>query len=555
MAQVEKYMAKAPQGVNFTREPSQLEPTLWDEAENILFDTGATSKVSGIGQAIDYSKVRGGTERIEVILPYKRDQIYRYAYGVGTDIYSVQAIDAPHTDVSPPDSGAQPNPNYQWSGNTINGVGYMCKGTPYHYDPALEEGFPDGRFKHFDNFPAGLQFKSLHTFGNYLVGIGTEEGGAIQENRIWHSSSVNDTDIRQVGWNPTPENDANWVYIGGEGGALVGGLALKNDFILYREKSVHSMTFIGGNDVFSYRQVFDNFGMIAPNCAVEIEGKHFVLGVSDVYMHDGREKWTVAHDTVKQKLFDAIDPNHTDKCFVMADHKRKDVWVCIPERTEASNNPNGACTGAYVYDWVQEVWSYRTLPQATCGTYTTLGISSALQIWQNQQGSWASKSGTWFREVYNPANWGWVMGGQFNAVASNAFSSGFSSAFARGQQTYINTIYNDIEDKLYLGFPYEATMTKSWINFDGNDDRYKVATSVYPIVRGTGELRFDVGYSDYINGDIKWKTGYSYNTDRKNKPVGVRVTGRYFHLKFTIPEDSNVSLKGYNIDYIQGGKR
>jgi hypothetical protein len=556
MAQVERYVATAPQGVNFEVEPSQLETTLWDEAENISFDDGGTNKVDGIGLLIEPTFVQGAPDLIEVIVPYKFNNNYRYSYGISTGkVWSVNNLEDPHKDVSPPLTGLQPDTNYKWEGSTINGVGYLCKGVPYYYDETPDVApYADGRFRPFTNFPSNLKFKTMRTFGNYLVGVGTEEDSVIQENRIWHSSAVNDVDIKEVEWNPTPENDANWVYLGGEGGALIDGLELKNDFIIYREKTAHIMSFIGGNDIFSYRQIFSGFGLLSRNCAVEVAGQHFCVGVSDIYMHDGRNKTTVADSVVKDKLYASIDPTYIDSTFVFADYKRKQVWVCIAEKAKSDVNIKGAATGAYIYDWETQVWSYRIIPFSTCGTYTVLGIADNTQSWEESTGSWSSTTGTWIRTQYNPADWGWLMAGQYYDKTPDSFSSGFSSGYQIGQEAYINSIYNDISDKTYLGNEYSAYVTKKWISF-GDDNMYKYVSMVHPIVRGEGELLFDVGYSDYMNGDINWKTGYTYNKDsRRNKPVRVRVNGRYFHLKFNIPEGSNAQIKGYNIEYKGSGK-
>jgi hypothetical protein len=552
---VERYTATAPQGVNFTVEESQLSPDLWDDALNISFDDGSTNKVSGIGTSIDPALVQGGDSEIELVLPFKYEGLSRYAYGLDNgEVWSLSSLTDAHESVTPNGSGLQPVANYKWQGSTINGVAYVCKGYPFYYDTTPEAGFDEGRFKAFDNFPVGLNFKTLRTFGNYLVGLNTTDALDNQENRIWHSSAANDRSVGQVEWDPTPENDANWVYLGGEGGAIVDGLELKNDFIIYREKTVHIMSFIGGNDIFSYRQIFAGFGLLADNCVTEIEGQHFCLGVSDVYMHDGRNKTSVADSVVKDKLYGDIDPSFTDRCFVLPDHKRKKIWVCIPELSKSGINPRGFCTGAYVYDWVASTWSYRELPYSSCGTYDTYGIAAKDNPWNEAAGSWATTGGVWFSQDYSPANWGWIMAGQFFSTVQNSFSNGFDGGYSLGQESFINSLYNDINDKTYLGDTVEATATKSWISF-GDDNRYKKINLIHPIIRGGGELLFDVGYSDYINGDIKWKTGYVYNKDtRRNKPIRCRVNGRYFHLKFTIPPGSDVGIKGYNIEYTMGGK-
>ena len=67
------------------------------------------------------------------------------------------------------------------------------------------------------------------------------------------------------------------------------------------------MNYIGGNLVFSFQKLFNDTGILSRNCAVEFDGKHFVVVEGDLIVHNGVSKQSVATDIVKRTLFDDLD--------------------------------------------------------------------------------------------------------------------------------------------------------------------------------------------------------------------------------------------------------
>ena len=60
--------------------------------------------------------------------------------------------------------------------------------------------------------------------------------------------------------------------------------------IVYKEDSIWSMAFEGGQSIFGFRQLFDDVGILGRHCAKSFNNKHFVVSEDDVYVHDGVEK-------------------------------------------------------------------------------------------------------------------------------------------------------------------------------------------------------------------------------------------------------------------------
>lgn len=77
-------------------------------------------------------------------------------------------------------------------------------------------------------------------------------------------SSASDPNEVPFTWDETdPTSEAGEFLVPGAGESVVTGAILKDAFFLYKQNSVHSMTYTGGVYVFSFRQIFDGVGAIS----------------------------------------------------------------------------------------------------------------------------------------------------------------------------------------------------------------------------------------------------------------------------------------------------
>ena len=77
------------------------------------------------------------------------------------------------------------------------------------------------------------------------------------------------------------------------------GLSLGSNFIIYSSDQTWLMEFIGGQFIFQTRKLFNDAGVINQNCIVEADGRHYVFGPHDIYLHDGTTKQSICDERVK----------------------------------------------------------------------------------------------------------------------------------------------------------------------------------------------------------------------------------------------------------------
>ena len=78
------------------------------------------------------------------------------------------------------------------------------------------------------------------------------------------------------------------------------------------------------------RVLFDDDGLYSPGCFADIGGgRHFVVGNSGVYMHDGGpNKQNISRGRIERELYADVDLVARDRTFVAHHPADKEVWIC-----------------------------------------------------------------------------------------------------------------------------------------------------------------------------------------------------------------------------------
>ena len=579
---------EAPAGVNFALEQAQLNPQVWDDAKNVSFSHGITRKCSGYEQGFGAAKACP-----EVLIPLRDDDqsFYWWAYA-GTKkvestpgsgvfdkdeqrIYRITAKDV-HQDVTP-DGGIVEAGKFftevRWTGDSVNSVPYLSKEVPYLWDASYDAS--GGRFRTHYGFPPHLSFRVIRTYKNFMIGLNfatkdfmgnmTDENAdwygfgpwsnGVHQNAVWWSHEVIGSQLdadppteegrsysgKSMWCDADPTRNSGWNFLGGSGGPIVDGRAMRDSFIIYRERSVWQMTYVEGINVFSFKELFNDAGALSEQCIIDVEGQHFVVGQSDIYLHNGVQKVSVADGVVRRELFNSIDPDYINRVFATVSYKDKQLWVCIPE---AGTNINGACNVAYIYNWEEKHWSRRSIPDLTSAAYTILSIPTEDFSWvaPGEEASWAElpQEVTWVSSYskYSAANWGLIFG-----TSQESTSTGDSN-----YKLFTSTTF----DPKFDGENFEAYVEKRWLDMGDRADTSFV-NKIYPLVRG-GIVDVYMGGTENTQTPPTWKYVGKFDSSTMTK-LSTRISGNFVHIKFVIPETSQAEIRGYWLEYTKIGRR
>lgn len=527
MLDLQRQEIKNPVGIFKDPNPSDLPPNAWSDGRNIRFKNGKVSKTPG------HERIFGempGDRKPLYAMPYLQANTPYWFFGFEDRIFRTSGYQ--WQDVSHQTAGAyvdyKATTEYTWNGGFLSGVAIMNNG----FDKPQALSPSDTYFKDLPNWPANTTARIVRPFKNYLVALNVTQpvnGNSTHQPTVVKWSSPADPGSVPFTWDVTdPTNDAGEAPLADTAGALVDGKKLRDQFILYKEDSVYSMRHVGGVYVFAFQQLFDDVGMLAPNCVAEFDGKHFVIGQGDVYVHNGVQKNSVIDGKIKSYLFNAIKTGGIKSVFVVPDYSNTEMWICF--QSSGANQEEAQADRAAIWNWQENTWTIRDLPKVFAGT---VGIVDPREPddWQSDAGQWDTDSTVWGSATYNPAKTKMVL---ISHVDKAAYIVGETSLFA--------------------GQTFQCRLEKTDI-YNGDDLRFKNVTSITPHCRGDGVCKVYVGSSELQDSPVEWFGPYDFQVGKDHK-IDCRVIGRYIGVRFEFDSRGSWELNGYTIEYTpQGGKR
>jgi hypothetical protein len=326
------------------------------------------------------------------------------------------------------------------------------------------------------------------------------------------------------------------------------GMSLGSNFIIYAQDQVWLMEFVGGTFIFNFRKLFTDTGVINQNCVVEVEGKHYVFGNTDIYMHDGTSKQSISDERVRRFIFDNLNMQKNEVCFVQHNPTLNEIYFCYQSGDNSVNFPNATrCNRAAVYNYTNNTWSFMDLPNVSSATNANV---DTVLIYSNASTAYNVIGGTYYdqEDSYNR---------QTLFVGEDNSSDGITSDKLYGL---------DLADEGSMAFALDTEATKApflertGIDLDETDvalSQYKVIKKLYPQINTNNINKiivFQFGASDIPNSTPTYSDTINFNTSTDYK-IDSRVSGRYLSYKMYVNDNKDFELSGFDLDVEATGKR
>jgi hypothetical protein len=260
-----------------------------------------------------------------------------------------------------------------------------------------------------------------------------------------------------------------------------------------------------------------------PNCVAEVDGFHVVLTGSDVIVHDGQSAQSVLDKQTRRYLFQNIDVDNPDKCFVFKNPFFNEVFVCYPAIGSSS------CNMAMVWNYKDRTVSFREIPN--------LNHAAPGPVDNGLIGDWAQDSAPWDSDL--------TLWNGPDLVPSTA-----------------RTIMASANTKLYMmdssasfdGVIPQAYIERRGLSF-GEPEAIKLVRGIRPrIIGNTGEtVKIRVGWSNRDPyEDPTWGPTMEHVIGR-TVANDCLVSGRYIAVRLETSTAFQWRLDSYDIDLAQGG--
>lgn len=400
------------------------------------------------------------------------------------------------------------------------------------------------------NWPATYRCRALRAFKSFLIAINITKAG------VENPSMVKWSDITLANAIPTSWDETDPTKSAGENpiqeatSALLDGLPLRDAFILYAKDQVHLMEYTADQQVFRFRKLFDGVGIINTNCVIEVEGRHYVFGKKDIYVHDGVAFQSIIKGKNRKYVYSNIVNDESDKFFVTHNENLTEVMFCyVSGDGEAEFNGVTYCNRAAVFNYTNGTWAFRDLPNCTAATLISLDYSAITYI-------------TVSPETYE------TIGGSYADLEDSSLKTlHFTSPIDTASGLTASRLYgyDDIYDGAFSQ-PITAAATKdAWaerigIDLDDTGEQirsYKVIKTIYPQAKalgGTSNISFSFGATEYNDLTPTFSTPVAFVPSTSHK-VDVRTGGRYLAWKATNSSMFSHEISGFDVDVQTTGRR
>jgi hypothetical protein len=333
-------------GVIFDQPPWDLEDAAWSSSVNFRFRDGAAEAYSG--QSPIFGTPLGAAQRLFTM----EEGAQSYWVYAGTN--RVWATDgAVHAEITSLSASYSASDELLWNGGAFQSQMLLNNGrqTPQAWTPSLST-----RLTELANWEAGTLADVVRSYRNFIFAFRVTEAGVYNPRLLRHSNGAIAGNL-PTSWDYTdPNEDTGRVEFGQTDDLLVDALPLRDQFVIYKQRHIWAAQYAGGVDnPFIYHQAFSNVGALGQYCVANFDGYHIVLSPDDVVMHDLNQVSSVVDKRTRAWLFRQINPEKYQTCFVVANPRDREAWICFPE--SGHNRPNLAL----IWNWSENTHQVREL--------------------------------------------------------------------------------------------------------------------------------------------------------------------------------------------------
>jgi hypothetical protein len=183
----------------------------------------------------------------------------------------------------------------------------------------------------------------------FVFAFGCNElGSAIQDPLLIRWSDQESA----VDWTPAPTNQAGSLRLS-HGSAIQTALQVRQEVLVFTDKAVYSMQYVGAPIVWGAQLLADNVSCIGPNAVTVGSGVSYWMGVDKFYKYDGTVQ-TLKCD-LWQHVFSDINLAQAFQVFASTNEAFNEIWWFYCSK-------NSTTVDKYVvFNYLENIWYYGTM--------------------------------------------------------------------------------------------------------------------------------------------------------------------------------------------------
>lgn len=154
-------------------------------------------------------------------------------------------------------------------------------------------------------------------------------------------------------WEARSDNTAGDLRLGA-GSKFVRAIETKREILVWTDRSLHALQFIGPPFTFGIQQLSSNITIMSRGAVASTEDFVIWMGIDNFYIHAGRTQQLPC--TVKDKVFLNLNFSQRDRVVSGINTEFGEIWWFYP-----STSGNGENDSYVIYNYLEKVWYYGAL--------------------------------------------------------------------------------------------------------------------------------------------------------------------------------------------------
>lgn len=276
------------------------------------------------------------------------------------------------------------NDSLEWNLFTFNG--YVILHSPNNYPFYLNPFDFHKPLEVIPSWPEAYFSQYLFGYSGFLIGLGlTSSDGYFDKQIVFWSN------IAEIGQLPAdfafsdPTSRAGFVTLE-DSESFIAAKELQNFYVIYREKSIYNIRFIGGNSVFAFERKVRNTSLLNRLSVVEFDNLHFFIGKDNFFVYDGFTAQPIGEGRVTNTFFKTAKLSLV-QVQLDADLQRIFIYYGLQADTK--------CTFAYIMPYKIGLFFKREVNggQAFSAGYVPASYNAI--AWEDLTVSWNDWQDTW----------------------------------------------------------------------------------------------------------------------------------------------------------------
>jgi hypothetical protein len=536
------------QGVITDQDPYSLPVGTWSNGVNVRFRNNKITPApvfrtvkSPLAEASPrYSFTAGvGNTNNEMFIGYLSGNVYYYSNGTET-LYS-------------PAGYATSNTEINWTSYTIGNVVYVNRADrpPWYLLPTASR-FADlsATGSAPNRWDPTWRAKVIAQCGGAIVALNVTKGATTFPTMV-KTSSIVSADSIPASWDQTtPATLATENILQSMDGQIMDACQLGADLIIYGQREAYRMHADGSTFVYSYTKLSYAKGAINTNCSIELDGKNYVFGIDDIWVHDGISEESLCDTETRDFIFGSLNQTQAGRCWVQYNPRLNELYFGYVSGDPLVHFQGVAgCNRQAVYNMTTKTWTFDDLPSIfntdNGPVSNILTYATATSTYDTMGGSYQDQEDGGKRTV--------VCVGDTNSTYGLT-----SSLYAFDLQGPGSVAPYPVAASATAPVQFERVGI-DLDELDNNLRDYKNVSTVYPQARvdtaGGQYLQIAIGASDNPN-DLNpvWDPYQPYDGVTKYK-LDYNAAGRWVAIKVLWNDWHSFTLTGLDLDVKTTGRR